>query len=210
VLFTKLSRAITVAARHGSDPNFNFALRLAIDAARAANVPKENIEKAMKRGTGELKDEAQIEEIIYEAVGPGGAGLIIQTATDNKNRTVAGLKQILSRHNATLGGRGAISWQFAQKGVTRVPSLSEESELILMDKGVEDILRQSEYVEIICSSKQLPLIVETIKKFNIEILSSGLEWISKEQRNLSEIDKAHLEDLVAALAELDDVQAVYY
>ena len=111
-VFTKLGRLISVAAKEGSDPNANLKLKLAIDQARAANMPKDNIERAIKRGSGEIRGQADIKEIIYEAFGPGGAMMIIKTLTDNKNRTVSEIKTILGKYGGKLGGVGSVTWNF--------------------------------------------------------------------------------------------------
>ncbi|MCD6149283.1 YebC/PmpR family DNA-binding transcriptional regulator [bacterium] len=111
-VFTKLGRLISVAAKRGGNPNANLKLKLAIDQARAVNMPKDNIERAIKRGTGELKDQANIEEIIYEAFGPGGIMMVIKTLTDNKNRTVSEIKTILGKFSGKLGGIGSVMWNF--------------------------------------------------------------------------------------------------
>ena len=127
--FTKFIREITVAAREGGgEPEFNPRLRLAIDTAKAANMPQENIERAIKRGTGELEG-VSYEEVVYEAYGPGGVAIYIQAMTDNQNRTVAALRHLLDRNGGNLGTSGSVAWQFAQKGRIRVnASLHGEEE----------------------------------------------------------------------------------
>lgn len=115
-VFTKSGRLIAIAAKEGSNPETNFKLKLAVDQARAVNMPKDNIERAIKRGTGELKDQAAIKEIIYEAFGPGGIMMVIKTLTDNKNRTVSETKAILGKHDGKLGGMGSVMWNFEISG----------------------------------------------------------------------------------------------
>lgn len=120
-VFTKLAKDVTIAAKEGGgDPEMNFRLRIAVDRAKAANMPKDNIERAIKRGTGELKDEAQIEEIIYEAYGPGQIAMLIKVATDNKNRTLSEIKNILTKFGGKFVEGGGVSWQFEQAGVLRI------------------------------------------------------------------------------------------
>ena len=114
-VFTKLGNNITIAARDGRDPSSNFRLRIAMDQAKVVNMPKDNIERAIKRGTGELKG-AMIEEIIYEAFGPAGTFFIIESLTDNKNRSVADIRHIFSKFGCSLGGRNSVIWQFKKKG----------------------------------------------------------------------------------------------
>ena len=120
-IFTKLGKAISIAAQQGGgDPEMNFSLRLAIDRAKGANMPKDNIERAIKRGTGELKDGAELQEIIYEGFGTGGVAIIVETVTDNSNRTVSDVKSVFNRTGGSLGGPNAVKWQFEQKAVLRV------------------------------------------------------------------------------------------
>lgn len=142
-IFTKLGNIIAIASREGGkDPESNFKLRLVIEKAKEANMPKENIERAIKKGAGELGG-AKIEEIIYEAFGPDGVGLIIETLTDNKNRTVSNIKSILNKHGGSLSGSNSVLWKFKKCGVIRINKSEiinlEEFELKLIDLKIEDI-----------------------------------------------------------------------
>lgn len=203
-IFTKLARAITVAAKGNPDPDANFQLRLAIDQAKAANMPKDNIERAIARATGEGKD--QLEEAMYEAYGPGGVAIIIETTTDNKNRTVSNLKHILSSRGGSLGGPGSVAYLFDRKGMVRVDSLGgkpEETELKLIDAGAEDIYEEDGQKVIICEPNKLQNILKALD--NIEIEYSGLEWIAKDRVSPADEDRAKLEKLFEALEEDEDV-----
>lgn len=187
-LFTKLLRAIVLAAQQGGgDPAMNFSLRLAIEKAKAGNVPKDNIERAIKKGTGELKDGAKIEEVTYEGFGPKGVALVIETMTDNTNRTVSEVKHVLTKHGGSLGGPGSVMWQFVHKGVVRISNeqlatnkeRKDELELALMDAGMEE-MNESEFgLEIVCPKDQFQQVLEVVEKdFDITPDDSQLEWLS--------------------------------
>ncbi|MFH1286330.1 MAG: YebC/PmpR family DNA-binding transcriptional regulator [Candidatus Magasanikbacteria bacterium] len=212
-LFTKLSRAVTVAAQQGgSDPEMNFSLRLAIDKAKEGNVPKENIERAIKKGTGELDGGATIQEIIYEGYGPHGVAVLVETLTDNTNRTVSEIKHVFNTYGGSLGTPGSVQWQFQNLGVIRIASTkiqNSDLELEFIDAGVDDIVESEEGVEIICSKENLRGIMEILKEKNIVPDDSGLEWVTKEMIELDEQKSQSLEKLEDALDDLDDVGAVY-
>ncbi len=216
-IFTKLTRAITVAAQQGGgDPEMNFSLRLAIQKAKSANVPKDNIERAIKKGTGELKGE-QLSEIVYEGYGPGGVAILIETLTDNTNRTVSEIKHIFSKHGGSLGGPGSVQWQFERKGVIRFVLDKKQNldigwddlQLELMEAGAEDIAENDYGVEIICSVENFKNILDILNKHNLEPDDSSLEWIAKEKISLNEDESEKLNRLVEALEDLDDVREVY-
>lgn len=217
-LFTKLCKAITVAsAQGGGDPDMNFSLRLAIEKAKSGNVPKDNIEKAIKRGIGELSEGAVFEEIIYEGFGPGGTAFLVETVTDNRNRTVSEVKHAFSKFGGSLGGPGSVKWQFNHLGVIRLSKekkdgLGEkwtELELDLMDAGVDDIVESEFGVELYSSVDKLQSVLESVKKFDIEPEDSGLEWVAKENITLAENESSSANKLYDALDELDDVESVY-
>ncbi len=216
-LFTKLCRAITVAAQQGGgDPDMNFSLRLAIEKAKAGNVPKDNIERAIKRGTGELKDAAQLQELLYEGFGPSGVALLIESVTDNSNRSISEIKSVVTKHGGSLGGPGSVQWQFERKAVLRftkehkahIPDW-ESFQLELMDAGADDIIESEEGVEIFGP-------VESFQKINAVAVSSGvtpddagLEWIPKESISLEDNVSTSIEKMIDALDVLDDVKEVY-
>ncbi|MFA4830610.1 MAG: YebC/PmpR family DNA-binding transcriptional regulator [Patescibacteria group bacterium] len=217
-LFTKLCRAVTVAAQQGGgEVDTNFSLRLAIEKARAGNVPKDKIDHAIKRGTGELKDEAAIQEVIYEGYGPGGVAILIETITDNTNRTVGELKNVFSKYGGSLGGPGSVRWQFGQLGVVRldesqkskVQSEKSDFELALIDAGADDIVDSEFGMEIRCSMEKFQKVLEAGRSFGIEPASAGSEWVAKEEIKVDENISKKMAELFGALEELEDVKEVY-
>lgn len=217
-IFTKVSRMITVAAKEGGgDPTANFSLRLAIDKARAANMPKDNIERAIKRGTGELKDAEQIEEVLYEGFGPGGVAVLVETLTDNKNRTSSDLKNVFTKFGGSISGVGSVKWQFNRQGVIRlgesekqkVESKKSEFELELIDAGAGDIIDSGFGLEIRCPMEKFQKVSEVVKKYGLETESSGLEWVVKEEIKLDEPTSNKMQELYQALEEMEDVKEIY-
>jgi YebC/PmpR family DNA-binding regulatory protein len=214
-LFTKFCNAVTLAAKAGGDPDYNFSLRLAIEAAKAGLVPKDNIEKAIKRGTGELKDGAVIEEVVYEGFGPAGVGMLIQSATDNRNRTVAELKDIMNKNGGVLGSSGSVQWQFEHKGVisipvsTVAPGAMDNLELSLIDAGADNFETEEDELVITCPVKNFQTVVEALAAQKIKPESAKLEWVPKEKMTLSDENQAKLEALMEAVYDYDDVQEVY-
>lgn len=210
-LFTKLSKAVTIAARDGGgDPASNFKLRLAIDKAKAGSVPKDTIDKAIKRGTGELEG-GQIEEIVYEGFGPGGTAIIIETLTDNKNRTVASVKHILSKYGGSLGSSNSVLWQFERKGIIRLLKTTtqnkdqDEFQLQMIDAGAEDIQEEDDELILITKLEDLQKTKEALEKMDIAVENAELEYIAKEDIKLDDNAKQTLEKLFASLDEDDDV-----
>lgn len=227
-LFTRLSRDITMAASEGGgDPEMNFALRLGVEKAKAANMPKDNIERAIKKGTGELESES-IVRITYEAYGPQGSALLVDCVTDNTNRTVSEVKRILEMAGAKFAQMGSVSWQFEEKGLTVVmPTRVVKSEkfgqaetyenmnkdelmLELMDiPGVEDVRDEGEVIELICIKTQLQQVYHAVQDKNIKVQSSELIKIAKDEILLTPENKAKLDALTDNLEEQDDVSAVW-
>ena len=216
-LFTKLLRYIVVAAQQGGgDPDMNFALRLAIQKAKAGNVPKDNIERAIKKGIGETADGVVFEEGLYEGFGPGGVAILVEALTDNKNRAVSDIKYILSKKGGSSAGSGSVQWQFERKSVVHIAKDKKEAlvnwediELELMDAGIDDI-SESEYgIEIISPVEQLKHILDICTKHTIESEDSGLEWIPKETIEIDTPTQEKLNNLLEALDENDDVKEVY-
>ncbi len=207
-LFTKLAKAISIAARDGGDPEMNFKLRMAIDRAKKLSLPKDNIERAIKSGTGE-NGGAIIEEITYEGYGPGGIALIIETITDNKNRTVGEVKHMLSKYGGNLGGSGSVMWMFDRKGVIYLenPSINEEQELIIIDVGAEDIITDDNSVIIYTLDSDLHKIKEQLEKNGFDISDSKLEFVPKDKAAVESEEKVLR--ILDALDDLDDVQNIY-
>ncbi|PIY93219.1 MAG: YebC/PmpR family DNA-binding transcriptional regulator [Candidatus Magasanikbacteria bacterium CG_4_10_14_0_8_um_filter_32_14] len=215
-LFTKFAKTITVAAQlGGGDVEMNFSLRLAIDKAKEGNMPKDNIDRAIKRGIGELEG-GVLQEVIYEGYGPGGIALLIKTVTDNINRTISELKGVFNKFNASLGAKGSVQWQFENVTVVRITTENktkisnwDEAQLNLMDAGVDDIVESEEGVELIGAKEKFQSIMEVVEKLGIGVETSGLEWLPKETMEISPEHSASLEKLVDVLRDLDDIEDVY-
>jgi YebC/PmpR family DNA-binding regulatory protein len=211
-LFTKLAREITMAARQGGgDPEANFTLRLAIDRARQANMPKDSIERAVKRGTGELKGET-LEELIYEGYAPHGIALILHVMTDNRNRAVADIRRVLNRNNGSLGESGSVTWLFDQKGYIAVETGaldSEELALLAIDAGAEDVDIGDGLVEIYTTTENFQRVKEVLEGKNISFESAELSMLPKTTIQLDEKDTFQVMHLIEALESLDDMQEVY-
>ncbi len=215
--FTKVSKAITIAAQNGGgDPTMNFSLRLAIDKAKEVNMPKDNIDRAIKKGTGELKDGVVLQEVVYEGYGPGGIAVMVESVTDNTNRALTEIKNAFTKAGGSLGSKGAVAWQFEYTAVLRISSEKkqdiknwEELELSLMDAGVDDIRESENGVELVGPKEKFQVMLEVLQKAEVIPESSGLEWMAKETIELSHEHVTALESLLEALDELDDVKEVY-
>jgi YebC/PmpR family DNA-binding regulatory protein len=211
-LFTKLAREIEIAAREaGGDPETNFRLRLAMDRARQNNMPKDNIERAIKRGTGELKGEA-IEEITYEGYGPQGTALIVEVLTDNRNRAVSDVRGAFARHGGNLGSTGCVLWLFDRKGyISIVPSDGDVEEMALtaIDAGADDVKMADDLVEVFTKVEDLHQVKETLEYDNLELDSVQLYWVPKTMVQLDNKATTQNMRLIETLEELDDVQQVY-
>lgn len=210
--FTRLAREITIAAQQGGDPEMNFGLRLAIDRAKAGNMPKENIERAIKRGTGELKDGVQIEEVIYEAYAGHGVAVLIDCATDNRNRTIAEIKHIMSKSGGTMAEPGSVSWQFEQKGyITIDPGQMEYDDLFLVaaDAGAEDVIDGDGFIEIFTPREELHTVVDALEDAGVTIENAKLEWTPNTPLDLEQGDALKVMSVIEQLDELDDTQQVY-
>lgn len=211
-VFTKYANAIALAAKEaGGDAGTNFRLRIAIDAARAVNMPKVNIERAIERGTGTGEGGA-MEEVVYELIGPGGVGLLVEAVTDNRARTVAEVKMIANKHGANVAGTGAVKWMFERKAVVRatnVPQDREPFELALIDAGADDIQVDENGMTIVGDVTVLQKLKEAAEKGGCEIASAGLEYVAKNTTELSKEAEVPLEELISLLDENDDVVNVY-
>ncbi len=209
-LFTKLSNSISVAVKEsGKDPGSNFRLRLAIDQARAANMPNENIERAIKRGAGEL-DGITIEEITYEAFGPGGVAIVIAATTDNRNRTTSEIRNILSKHQGSIGNPNSVLWMFQKKGVIRISSEKvlppEECTLKIIDAGADDIEEEAEGITVYAQPEKLHQIQSQLESMGIKPDAVELELVAKDPLQISEVAiKNKLTSLFEELDSLDDV-----
>ena len=212
-MFGKLSRNIIVAVKEGggSDPRDNIALANAIAKAKEYNMPQSNIERAIKKGTGEIEG-GNFESIIYEGYGPGGIAIIVEVMTENRNRTASDIRNILTRLNGTLGESGSVSWQFERKGLIIVDRKEvkneEEFMLNMIDSGAEDIDEDDDVYEIKTPPTEFIKVKETLEKNKINIKSSELGLIPKSTIKLSREESVKALRLVNALDEHDDVQNV--
>ncbi len=213
-LFTKLLREITVAAKQGGgDPEFNPRLRIAIEKAKKANMPIENIERAIKRGTGELEG-VNYEEVVYEGYGPEGVAIIVECLTDNRNRTTSEVRHLFTKHGGNLGSSGCVSFLFEEKGLITVPkdSISEE-ELFekAIEAGAEDINTEDDtYYEIKTDPKDLYAVKEALEKAGVKIEKAELTRLPTTTVEIKDSETAQkLIKLLDALEDSDDVQKVY-
>lgn len=211
-VFTRLAREITIAARDGGgDPEYNFTLRLAIDRAKAANMPSDTIERAIKRGTGELEG-GHLEEIIYEAYGPNGIALLIQVVTDNRNRTLAEMRKIFNRQGGSLGESGSVMWQFDRKGrivIETDGSDSEEIALLAIDAGAEDFEVDEDLISVYTAPTDLEAVKNRLEGDGALIADAELTLVPKTTLELDAEQTLKTLRLLEALEELDDVQEVY-
>jgi YebC/PmpR family DNA-binding regulatory protein len=210
--FTKLARAVTVAAREGGgDPDGNSALALAIQKARDASMPKDNIERAIAKGTGEGSDADQIETVLYEGYGPGGVALLIETLTDNRNRTGADVRHALSKHGGSLGEPGSVSYLFDKRGeiVVDASRYGEDDLLVAIDAGAEDIALDDDVYEIVVEPSELPAVRRALEESGIEIESADVTQRPKARVPVDESDASRLMKLIDMLEESDDVSAVH-
>jgi len=212
-LFTKLVKEITIAAKMGGgDPAGNPRLRLAIDTARSNSMPMDNIQRAIKKGTGELEG-VSYDEITYEGYGPAGIALIIETATDNKNRTVADLRHIMSRNNGSLGENGSVSWMFHRKGSIEVPggSATEEQLMeVLLDAGLEDIGGDAEGGYTVTTDvHDLESAKKALEDAGIAYENAKMDLIPENFIELEADDARKVIKLIDALESNDDIQAVF-
>jgi len=211
-LFTKLVREITVAARHGGgDPEFNVQLRLAIDRAKDANMPKENIERAIKRGTGELEG-VDLEEIVYEGYARNGVALLVHTVTDNRNRTASDLRNLFSDRGGSMAEAGAVMWQFDRKGyVALEPDGLDEERIfeIAVEAGAEDIEFSDDLIEIYAAPDQFTNVQKALEEAEIATQDARLTMVPKRRLRIDDDETLNVMRLIDALEYLDDVQEVH-
>lgn len=212
-LFTKLAREIAIAAREGgSSIDSNFKLRLAVEKARAGAMPKDNIERAIRRGSGEDKDGVVFETALYEGYGPHGAGVLIQVVTDNRNRTVADVRRVMNRANGNMAEAGAVSWQFTRKAYIAVPAEGNDPDKIFeiaVEGGAEDVLPSEDMIEIFASAENYHTVLQALEKANIQVTESELRMEPNQRMELGPEETVQVMKLVEHLEELDDVQNVY-
>ncbi len=213
-IFGKLSRSITIAAREGGsgDPENNFMLANAIEKAREYNMPMENIERAIKRGTGELDGE-KYETIMYEGYGPGGTAIMVEAMTENRNRTAAEMRNIFSKNGGNLGESGCVGWLFERKGVLLVEKekVSDEENFMLevIDAGAEDIEEDAGFYEIKTNPAEFMNVKKKLDELKINVKSAEITYIPKSTVEVSKKDAEKVLRLINALDDHDDVQNVY-
>lgn len=212
-IFTKLANVITIAARKGGDPEANPSLRAAVDRARSSSMPKDNIERAIKKGTGELGGD-QVDELYYEAIGPANSQFVIKCITDNKNRSSSTIRHIFTKNN---GAFGAVMWNFEQKGVIMV-SMEEvkskninldELELELIDAGMDDLAKEEEGVTIYTKMENLLGVKSFLESKGLKVESAEIEYVAKDKLTLPDSDKGTVEKMMEELEDNEDVSDYY-
>jgi len=211
-LFTKLARAVTVAAKEGGgDPDTNARLGLAVQKAKDASMPKDNIERAIAKGTGAGADAAALEDVLYEGYGPGGVALLVEAVTDNRNRTASEVRHILSKHGGNLGEPGSVAYLFDKKGLVVVDGerYSEDDLMVAIDAGAEDIALDDGVFEVLCEPADLVAVRAALDGAGIEVETAELSQLPKVRVPLDEDTATKLMRLIDALEEQDDVDTVH-
>jgi YebC/PmpR family DNA-binding regulatory protein len=211
--FTRLAREIAIAARGGSDPNNNFQLQLAVERARSQNMPKDSIERAIKRGSGEDKDGIVIEEITYEGYGPHGVALIIECVTDNRNRSVSEIRHQLSRAGGSMAENGAVSWQFNRVAYFYFPASMlgyEKAFELAVENGADDVTEDGDMIEIVGPVESFNTLNRSLREVNVYPEESGLRMIAKQELELGVDQTLQVYRTIETIEELDDVQGVYH
>jgi YebC/PmpR family DNA-binding regulatory protein len=209
-VFTKLGNQIAIAARNGADPLTNAALAMAIEKAKAANMPNSNIERSIQR----VKDRsaAQLEEVMYEGYGPGGVAVMVECATDNRNRTLPEVRSAFSKHGGRLADPGSVAFQFSKRGIIRVMGTGEEIELKAIEAGAEDVYEESETSEtvIYTAPGDLAMVREKLKKDGLELVEAELTYMPNNNLEITDAETARkVVNLMDALEEIDDVASTH-
>lgn len=206
-LFTKIGNQIAIAARAGADPAMNPSLAMVLEKARHANMPKANIERAIARATS--KEGAALIEETYEAYGPGGIGVIIEVATDNKNRTMPEVRNTLQKNGGRMADPGSVMFQFTRKGVIFIADKGEEALLTALDAGAEDASEEEDGIEIITAAADLMKVRQALVDAGLDVRSAELKYVAANAVELSGGDLEKAEKLLEAVDDLDDVTAVH-
>jgi len=210
-LFTKVAREIIVAAKMGGgDPDANYRLRLAIDKARAVNMPMDNIKRAVERATGGGEG-IEFEEILYEGYGPGGIAVLVETQTDNKNRTAAEVRSVFTKAGGQLAGAGAVAWQFEQRGLIAIPRAGvdpDEVALVAIDAGADDIDTDADPIEVYASPHDLRRVRAGIEAAGVKVESAEIAMIAKNTVDLDASKARQALRLIESLEDLEDTQRV--
>ena len=215
-VFSKLAREISISAREGRDPDVNPKLRVAIEKAKKMKMPWENIERAIKKGAGEISGE-KLEEVLFEAYGSGGIAILIEGITDNKNRALNEVRQILEKNKGKLVSEGGVKWMFERKGCITInfksqtpnPKSKEELEMAAIEAGAEDFYWHGEVLDLYTKVGDLERVKKNLEERGIKIESSSLDWVAKEMLEVGEREREELEKLFEALDESEAVQEIY-
>ncbi len=211
-MFTRLIKEITIAARDGGDPSGNPRLRLAIDNAKAQNMPADNIDRAIKKATGELEGQQYV-ELIYEVYGPVGSAIIVEVATDNKNRTVAEIRHIFSKNSANMAESGAVLWMFDRKGIITIPAegkTEDDMMEIILEAGADDLQSEEGYFIVQTSVEDFETVRKALLAKQVAMEDASLQWVAKNMINVGGEDAIKFDKLVEALEDHDDVQNVFH
>jgi YebC/PmpR family DNA-binding regulatory protein len=207
-VFTRIGNQIAIAARSGTDPSMNSALALAIEKAKQANMPNANIQRAIDRVND--KNAAQLEEITYEGMGPAGVGIIIETATDNKNRTFPEVRNALTKNGGRIADAGSVMFQFDRKGVIRVTATGEDALLSVLDAGAEDAIEEDGELIVYTDQKELAKVRQAIVDSGLIVSDAELQYVAKNTIEVGEVETAEkILKLLDALDDLDDVVNVH-
>ena len=211
-IFTKLAKEIAIAAREGPDPDTNFKLRLVIDKAKSANMPKDNIERAIKRGTGELKDGSQLEELYYEGYATHGIALMILCVTDNRNRVVADIRHVLNRAGGSMAEAGSVAWQFTHSSYFSFPAEGNDPDEVFelaVEAGADDVIFDDDQIEIIGPVEVFKEISDRLKAAGIKPEDAELRMIPNNEVELGRDEALQVLRVIDQLEDLDDVQDVF-
>jgi YebC/PmpR family DNA-binding regulatory protein len=211
-MFTRLIKEIAIAARDGGDPSGNPRLRLAIDNAKAQNMPADNIDRAIKKATGELEGQQYV-ELIYEAYGPVGSAIIVEVATDNKNRTVAEIRHIFSKNSGNMAESGSVLWMFDRKGIITIPAegkTEDDMMEIILDAGADDLQSEEGYFIVQTAVEDFETVRKALIAKNIAMENASLQWVAKNTINVGGEDAIKLDKLIEALEDHDDAQNVFH
>ncbi|GJQ48984.1 MAG: YebC/PmpR family DNA-binding transcriptional regulator [Candidatus Kuenenia stuttgartiensis] len=212
-MFSKISRMITIAVKKGgSDPNMNPKLELAISKARMANMPKDNIERAIQKGIGTGGDNIELQECLFEGYGPNGIAIMMDALTDNKNRTVPELRKLFEKFGGNMGETGCVSWMFEKKGIILVNNnvcVEDEFMMLVLDAGAEDLQTVREYYQVLCAQTDLDAVKKAIETQNITIENAETSWLANNTIEVEGEAYRKALQLIEALEDHDDVNSVY-
>ena len=211
-IFTKLIKEITIAAREGGgDVNGNPRLRLAVDNAKSQNMPQDNIERAIKKATGELEG-VTFHELTYEGYGPAGVAVLVEVATDNKNRTVAEVRHLFSKNGGSMGENGSVAWMFDRKGIISLPAEGKKEDdvmEIVLEAGADDLTTDEDFFEVQTTVESFETVRRALVDKNFSIENASLQWIAKNLIEVKGEDSEKVVKMIEALEDIDDVQNVY-